>query len=246
MGFWGFWMGLGCENMDIKISFEKYDFANVIYGTEDTECISLFRSHYQKQIDSFIKNIHSSYLRYLDLSKLINGSERKSHITLFVFASINNIALACKFLLSSLLPASGHHSRMFVEAILSSMLMSKDNLDQKYYKDYASDFNSFKSHKVFRYIENNLMMLKMPKDSWENIKKIKDHYNHFCHASAFSLATNYLLEKKEEPGSVLILGSAFDSRKLALYTKELDRLISASTLINSVIDYLILEFKTLK
>jgi hypothetical protein len=158
-------------------------------------------------------------------------SEREAAVRAYLLNAFNDVILSSNLLLQCSMVPSGNLMRQFIESISAALLFSSKAAG--YFERFSEAPNDFQVNCLpLKLAEPETLSLLGLDPKWvENLKRIREFYHLYSHASAFS--TSFMA--RLQPPYRIFIGSFFDNSKIKPYRIELIRRITACRLLGNVV-----------
>lgn len=218
------------------------------------EIVNEFYKYFSKEILEFAELFAAAYKKYLELDRLLIGTEnkQKAYTEGFAYLIFDNLLVSEKLFILGYQTPSGNLMRQAIESVALAILCSSNNeIEIRTRKDKIKHINFFeefvegkseaKSHKAIEYLEMNFKKLEVRKDAIDILKKSRSFFHQYSHPTLLSLATTVSFEA---PGKMFI-GGGFDFGKIKEYEKELKHRINFCRILPNIIEGLITKISKL-
>ena len=221
---------------------------------ENPEIVDEFSKRFSKEILEFAELFSAAYKKYLELNRLLIGSEnkQKAYVGGFTYLMCDNLLTSVKLFIMGYETPSGNLMRQVIESVALAILCSlKDDIKIRkkrgklknihFYTSFIENKSEAKSHKAIQHLELNYQKLGIQKDAINALQKARKFFHNFSHPSQLSLATTISFD---DPPKTFI-GGSFDSGKIENYKKELMHRASFCRVLPNIIEGLIARVKEL-
>lgn len=194
------------EALDIRTRIEKELFEN------DEEALNNFKNYLKDEIEEFIKETLKAYEEWRKWDSKINDDEQKAYISAFIFNAINTLVISTKLFIRGYVVPSGNLVRIAMESCAMAILCS--NKELSFFEQIKKD--DFKASQSVSIVESNADKLGITKANFTEFKEHWKFYHNYSHATLLTISAQVSFSK----GSVLYIGSMFDTEKIENYKKE--------------------------
>jgi len=201
---------------------------NEVIG-DDADTRNKFLECFTDQVEEFISLMIAAFENWEKFDGLINGDEKKAHISAIIYSAINNQIVSMKFFLSGYATAAGNMQRQVFELVALACLCSSKELDV--IDRYTDD--KYSTTKAIRNALRHYNILKLNKDALLMLRKSSEFYDKYSHPTLLATTVHVSLAKK---GKELFLGASFDPGKMEGYEKEISSRVSIARVFENFID----------
>ncbi len=221
---------------------------------DNSGIINEFSKYFSKEILEFAELFSVAYKKYLELDRLLIGTEniQKAYTEGFAYLIYDNLLTSVKLFILGYQTPSGNLMRQAIESVaLAILCSSKDEIEIKtrqnkikrinFFEKFIKNKSEAKSHKAIEYLELNFNKLSVKKDAIDILKKSRSFFHNYSHPSQLSLSTTISFAT---PGKMFI-GGCFDIGKMEEYKKELHHRINFCRILPNIIEGLIVKINKL-
>jgi hypothetical protein len=194
---------------------------------ETTHTRELFLAAFPAATEEFTARLADVYDHLADLDNVLPRDTRTAWVQAFMFSSSNSLLTSFHLLIRGFLIPAGNLMRHWSEGLSMALLCCDSRIAS--FRILEANPTRFPVQKATDLVmrKNNAQILGINKRAWLKFQQINDLYQKYSHASAFSLASMFMMSRE---GGVII-GSEFDHGKLKAYDKEIKLRTSACTLL---------------
>ena len=197
----------------------RSDLENILFS-DNSDVRSRFRENFADPIQKFLTESERTCGRLRGFTHAVSKDRRAAWTESFLFGAFNSLVTSCHLLISGFPIPAGNLMRHYGEAAAMALLCSHHDI---HVVEQLNKDKKFAVQKAVQNVQKNAKRLKINRKAWKGFEDITKWYDHYSHASVFSLATLTIFSR---PGTV-ILGSGFDDEKQKRYRNEIELRISS-------------------